>query len=240
MRPLIAVAGRAVPAGRIQGWCNRAVAAPVGYIEALHRGGGDEAILCPVPLDAGEAVDRLAHFDGLLFLGGGDVDPVRYGEDRRAECFGVDEATDAFEIALAQAALHRQMPILAVCRGMQVLNVALGGSLHQHLCPEGPLCHGGPGRQEVSHHPIRLREGSRTARAMGLEEVICVSDHHQALARLGEGLVAVGWAPDGVIEAVELAEGWVVGVQWHPEVTAATEPAQQGLFRALVEQASLG
>ncbi len=239
MRPLIAVAGRALPPGRVQRWKNRAVAAPITYIEALHRAGGDEAILCPVPLDPHGAAGRLTHFDGLVLLGGGDVDPARYGEDRRNECFGVDQTADAFEIPLARAAVERQLPTLAVCRGMQVLNVALGGSLHQHLSPGAPVDHGTPGGR-VSSHPVRLQEGSRTARAMGLDEVACVSEHHQALARLGEGLVAVGWAPDGVVEAVELREGWVVGVQWHPEVTAATEPPQQGLFRALVEQASLG
>lgn len=237
LRPLIAVAGRAVAAGRIHGWRSRAVAVPASYIEALHRAGGQEAILSPVSLDPKEAARALASFGGLLLVGGGDIDPALYGEPPRPELFGLDPVADAFEIALARAAAERAVPTLAVCRGIQVLNVAFGGSLDQHLPAGRSVDHGVPG-ERVARHAVGLQPGSRVAQAMGRDTAECSSEHHQAVDRLGEGLVPVGWAPDGVVEAIELQDGWVVGVQWHPEVAAASDAAQQSLFDALVEAAA--
>ncbi len=236
MGALFAVAGQVLPASRVQGWSSDALAVPTRYLRALHRAGGQEAVLLPVPL--ADATQRLNRFDGLLLLGGGDVDPARYGEEARPEIYGVDRDRDAFEIALIREAIHLGLPTLAICRGIQILNVTLGGSLHQDIAGREDLGpHGIPGGKEVLHK-VSLKLDSRLARAMGVETVICSCHHHQALARLGNGLLPVGWTADGLIEAVELEDGWVVGVQWHPEDTAAEDPAQQRLFNGFVAQAT--
>jgi putative glutamine amidotransferase len=188
-------------------------------------------------VDPEQARHIVARFDGLLLTGGGDVDPARYGQDRHPEVAGVSPSRDAFELALTPAAVRAGLPILAVCRGMQVLNVALGGTLHQHL-EDLDHVHRGPDRG-WSSHPVRLEEGSLVAGATGRTRVDCSASHHQAVDRLAGSLRAVGWADDGVVEAAELEDGWVVAVQWHPERTADSDPAQQGLFDALAERARL-
>ena len=236
--PLIAVAGKPLPAARVRGWHDPGVGVPAAYIEALHRAGGQEAVLLPVEIADDEAARRLERFDALLLIGGGDVDPARYGEEPHPSLYGVEPERDAFEIALARAAVDRGVPTLAVCRGSQVLNVALGGTLTQHLDDEGLAGHGDPRTGGSLHHPVRLEAGSRVAEAMGVERADCASHHHQGLAKLGEGLLATGWADDGVVEAVEHEAGWVVGVQWHPEEMARHDPVQQGLFDALVRRAA--
>jgi putative glutamine amidotransferase len=238
MRAMIAIAGQHVPAGKVASWREDSVAVPANYVRALHRAGGQEAILFPELLDPDEARDRLARFDGLLLIGGADVDPSFYGEDRHSEVYGVNRQTDEFELSLARAAVEAGKPMLAICRGIQVLNVALGGSLDQHITGrEGLVGHGIPGVAPETHD-VRLEPGSRVAKAMGVEEASVSSSHHQGLARLPDGLRPVGWAADGIVEAVEHERGWVLGVEWHPERTAAQDRAQQGLFDALVEQAS--
>jgi putative glutamine amidotransferase len=238
MRALIAVAGQHLPAGKVESWREDSVAVPANYMRALHRAGGLEAILFPERIDDSEARDRLNPADGLLLIGGADVDPAYYGEEPHPECYGVNPEADAFEMALARAAVELGKPMLAICRGIQVLNVAFGGSLDQHITGrEGLVGHGIPGVAPETHG-VRLEPGSKVAKAMGAEEVTGSSSHHQALARLGKGLVPVGWTEDGIVEAAELEEGWVLGIEWHPERTAQEDPAQQGLFDALVEQAS--
>jgi putative glutamine amidotransferase len=238
MRALIAVAGQHIPAGKVTSWREDSVAVPANYVRALHRAGGQEAILLPEALDAGEARDRLARFDGVLLIGGADVDPSFYGEDRHPKVYGVNRQADEFEMALAKAAVEARKPMLAICRGIQVLNVALGGALDQHITGrEGLVGHGIPG-VAPEMHDVRLEAGSRVAKAMGVEETSVSSSHHQALARIARDLRPVGWTEDGIVEAVELERGWVVGVEWHPERTAAQDPSQQGLFDALVAQAS--
>lgn len=233
MKPLIAVAGRTLRPGRVAGWRDAAVGAPASYVHALRRAGAQEGVLLPTLLGPGEAPGLLERFDGLLLMGGGDVDPARYGQERRPEVVGVNETRDDFEIGLVRAAIERGMPTLAICRGMQVLNVALGGSLNQHLGEGGAVRH----RLDddgYSTHSIRLEKGSKVAAAMGLERIESACSHHQAVARLGEGLAPVGWADDETVEAVEGFAGWTVGVQWHPERTAVEDPSQQGLFDAFV------
>ncbi|MHB8670484.1 MAG: gamma-glutamyl-gamma-aminobutyrate hydrolase family protein [Acidimicrobiales bacterium] len=240
MRPLIAVPGRPLRPGTVKGWQHDGFGVPRLYVDALHRAGGQEAGTLPVELDVAEARSRLQAFDGLLLLGGGDVDPACYGEDRRPEVGGVMADSDSFELSLAAAAVSDGVPTLAICRGIQVLNVALGGTLHQHITdPDGPVDHGGGGSDgERSPHVVRLEAGSRTAGVMGTTSPTCACHHHQALARLGEGLRAVGWAADGVIEAVEHDRAWLLAVQWHPEDTAAADAAHQRLFDALVARAT--
>ena len=238
MRALIAVAGQHIPAGQVGSWREDSVAVPANYVRALHRAGGQEAILFPEAMDAGEVRDRLAPFGGVLLIGGADVDPSFYGEERHPEVYGVNRQTDQFELALARAAVEAGKPMLAICRGIQVLNVALGGTLDQHITGrEGLVGHGIPG-VAPQMHDVRLEAGSRVAKAMGVEESSVSSSHHQALARLGDGLRPVGWTADAVVEAVEHDRGWVLGVEWHPERTAAQDRTQQGLFDALVQQAA--
>jgi putative glutamine amidotransferase len=237
MKALIAVAGRTLRPGRVAGWRDAALGAPAAYVHALRRAGGQEGVLLPTHLDPGDAKELLERFDGLLLMGGGDVDPARYGEEPRPEVVGVNRTRDDFELRLVQAAVEREMPILAICRGMQVVNVALGGSLIQHIADGGPVRHR-IGDDGYATHAVRLEQNSRVAAAIGVERVESACSHHQSVARLGEGLTPVGWADDDVVEAVEGTAGWIVGVQWHPERTAMEDPAQQRLFDAFVRQAA--
>jgi putative glutamine amidotransferase len=241
VRPLIAVGGRRFPAGWVKAWQHEeAVAAPSPYVNALRRGGADAGILQPVPMERDELAGLVARFDGLVLIGGPDVDPSMYGRDQHPECYGIDRDRDDFEVALVREAIDREVPVLAICRGIQLVNVALGGTLDQHIAGrEGLIAHGVPDGGEGVSHAVELEPGSLVAKAMGVDRAEGFSHHHQAIDDLGEGLRAAGWTEDGIIEAVELDEaGWLVGVQWHPEETAAFDPAHQGLFDALVAQAA--
>ena len=208
------------------------------YADAVTRAGGvPVALICFGPSPGEEIVDRL---DGLVLMGGGDVEPAAYGAKDNA-AVGVDPERDRFELELVRAAIDVNRPILAVCRGVQVLNVAFGGTLHQDLPALNDL-NPHTGRIEGQSvdgvlHEVNLLRGSRTAKATGRNAVIGWSSHHQGIDRLGTGLRPVGWTPDGLIEAVEGDEGWVVGVQWHPETTAHSDPVEQAIYDALVIQA---
>jgi putative glutamine amidotransferase len=174
----------------------------------------------------------MSRVDGLCLPGGPDVSPHRYGVDRlHPRLIKVRGEHDAVDLALARAAVAQEKPVLAICRGHQVLNVALGGTLHQHL-PDVIGKRAAAGHYH-NHHEIDVVAGSKTALAMGTTLPLCHCVHHQAIDRLAPGLIVTAWA-DGVIEGVELADRWVVGVQWHPEDTAAIDPAQQALFDAFV------
>jgi putative glutamine amidotransferase len=237
--PLIAVVSYHLAEGRITKWDTGGFAVPDDYVAALDRAGGRAALLTgPIKEDASELLGR---FDGVLLVGGGDVAPERYGTDRHhPDLYGVDPDRDDIELELTLAADAMGMPTLAVCRGAQVMNVAFGGSLHQHL-PELPEFdqHRLPAKVGFVHE-VKVAESSRLAQAIGAATLRCHSAHHQGLDRLGEGLTAVGWAEDGLVEAVERPEGWMVGVQWHPERTAGDDPAQQALFDHLVVRAGAG
>ncbi|MGH8998130.1 MAG: gamma-glutamyl-gamma-aminobutyrate hydrolase family protein, partial [Acidimicrobiia bacterium] len=188
----------------------------------------------------GAAAARLARFDGLMLPGGGDIDPGEYGEEAHPEVAFVNLARDRFEIPLIRVAVATSLPTLAICRGYQVLNVAFGGTLDQHINErEGLVAHRSDNGKEGVLHPVRIEPGCRLAKAVGTELDEAFSHHHQALGRLGTGLSVVAWAPDGIAEAVEFSTGgWVVGIQWHAEATAAADPAQQAIFDAFVEQVS--
>lgn len=238
--PLVAVPGYRAPAGTLPGFTKPTVAAPVPYIDALHRAGAREAILLPEELDSATAADLLADFDGLMLLGGPDVDPDLYGEDPHERTAGVDRVRDEFEIALTRAAIEADIPVLGICRGAQVVNVALGGTLHQHISEDPELvAHGVPGVPGgAALHDVDAARGSRLAEALGVERSTVSSHHHQAIATVGEHLAVTGRAPDGVVEALELdGEPWVLTVQWHPEDTAPNDAAQQGVFDAFVRAA---
>jgi putative glutamine amidotransferase len=238
MRPLIAVTGVPIVAGGVLGWRQGAVASSAAYLEAVQRAAADAVIVPPVPLDEAEARERLRRFDGLLLTGGGDVDPAIYGQETRPEVAHVSPARDEFEIPVVRAAIAAGLPALCICRGVQVLNVALGGTLHQHICDREELvAHRNEDGSDGVLHEIVAQPGSRVMKAMGAERARTFSHHHQALDAVGAGLVPVGWAEDGLLEAVELDDGWVLGIQWHAEATAAFDPTQQAIFDALVREA---
>jgi putative glutamine amidotransferase len=238
-RPLIGIVGGMAPANPVAGWPRQdTLVVPATIIQALHRAGGREAVLLPEPIEEAQAEALLDHFDGLMLIGGPDVDPLLYGEQPRAETYGVDPDRDMFEIALIHAARSRRVPLFAICRGIQIVNVALGGSLDQHIPGKtGIGDHGTPGSKDWSLHTVELEPGSLAARVLGVETAEVSCHHHQALASLGDGLRASGWARDGIVEVVERTDSWLLAVQWHPEDTAAENRAQQRLFDALVQEA---
>jgi putative glutamine amidotransferase len=225
--PLIAIPGRR--SDEAAGHRTPVISGGRLYADAVQRAGGLPVVIPPTDdIDAIKATIRRC--DAMVLLGGGDVSPSHYGQTERARLYGVDEFIDSFEIAAVHAAFEYDKPILAICRGHQVLNVALGGTLVQHLPTTD--------QHRDTMHSVQLLQGSRTAIAMGTTEPLVHSFHHQAIDTLGNGLTVVGTFHDDTIEAVEHTDAtWVMGVQWHPEDTAMSDPAQQGLFAALVAQA---
>jgi putative glutamine amidotransferase len=234
VRPLIAVSTRLVPRETQQVARADALVCSRRYLDAIRRAGGQEAALLEAPITDDEADEIVRRFDGLVLIGGADVDPALYGQEPHADTYGVQHDVDAFDLALARAAVRNGTPTLAICRGVQVLNVALGGTLIQHL----PDIDGRDEHRNGVIHEVDLKPGTLVADAMGTARPLCSSFHHQAIDRLAPGLVETGWADDGTIEAVEAeSHSWLVGVQWHPEDTAADDEHQQALFDALVQQA---
>jgi putative glutamine amidotransferase len=203
------------------------------YCDAIVRAGGFPVVLTPDPMAVAQLPEVLGRFDGLVITGGPDVDPARYGATERHETlYGVRDEHDELELTLVRVAIEIGMPILAICRGMQVVNVALGGTLHQHITDDETSVH-----HRYAMHEVELSPTCRAAQIMGTRHPVGHSVHHQAIDRVGEGLTVTALAEDGTIEAVELTDSWLVGVQWHPEDTADTDPQQQALFNALVEHA---
>jgi putative glutamine amidotransferase len=203
------------------------------YIEAVLRAGGLPRLL---PALAGIPPEgALSGIDGLLLTGGGDVAPERYGQERSDRVGGVDEIRDDCEIDLVHAAIEQAVPLLGVCRGCQVLNVALGGTLLQHLPDVTTQPH------LVAHprggivHRVRFAPGSQLSAIAGRADRGVNSIHHQAIDTLAPPLEATGWADDGIVEGVEMPGRPVIGVQWHPE--SLTDPEDAAPFRWLVGQA---
>jgi putative glutamine amidotransferase len=199
-----------------------------GYLDGVVAAGGTPVLLPPVG-DVTAAV--LSRVDGLIVAGGADIDPVHYGADRRAETGPARPDRDYAEHVLIEAALANGVPLLAVCRGMQLLNVVLGGTLQQHLPDVVANTDHLPKPGTFGRVPVKTAPGSRLAAILGSEvEVHC--HHHQAVDKLASALVPVAWAGDGVVEAIELAgTEFVLGVQWHPE----EDGVDRRLFEALVE-----
>ena len=207
-------------------WKVGAAVVPDTYVRAVAGAGGIPVIL-PV---GGDALGQIQGVDGLVLTGGPDVGPERYGAEPHGATVSASPARDDHELALAQAAQAASLPVLAVCRGLQLLAVSRGGTLTQHL-PDvvGHLGHG-PAPGVFGHHLVRVAEGSRLGAALGRSEVTVESHHHQAVDDPGQGLDAVAWAPDGTPEAYEdSGSEFVVGVQWHPE-----EGEDPAIFLALV------
>lgn len=207
-------------------WQHRAAVLPAGYPRLVQRAGGSAVMLPPDTAEQADAV--VSRLDGLVVSGGPDVEPARYGAPVEPRCGPPDRERDEWELALIDAALARRLPLLGICRGMQLLNVALGGTLVQHV--EGHR--GAPG--VFAHHDVQPVPGTRLARALP-EKVSVPTYHHQSLDRIGEGLVPGAHADDGTVEAVELpgeAHPFVLAVQWHPE-----EGDDTRVMRALVDAA---
>jgi putative glutamine amidotransferase len=234
-RPLIALTGRRL--GETDRWPHsRALVSPRGYIESVERAGGLPALIDPV----GDSHGILDNFDGLIVTGGPDLDPAAYNQPRHAKTYGVDADIDAFETALTLDAIAREMPILAICRGLQVLNIALGGTLYQHILETpGVQAHGRPGEPNGGREQeVTLEPGTLLEKVMGAPVVVASCHHHQAVNKVGHGLRVVAHADDGIVEGLELdhTTGWLLAVQWHPEDTSEFDPAQQRLFDALVTE----
>lgn len=214
------------------------VSLPREYVDALRRARA-AVVLVPPGDDGAEVLDRC---DGVVLSGGGDVAPCAYGAGDHEHVYGTDHERDRSELGLARRVLDRGVPLLAICRGLQVLNVALGGTLHRHL-PDvvgDAVAHRAPPREPVPH-PVTVEDGALVAQLMGATQVTPMSWHHQAIDEPGRGVRPVAWAPDGVVEAIEV-EGhpWLAAVQWHPELTAATDTTQQALFDGFVAAARGG
>jgi putative glutamine amidotransferase len=228
-RPVIGITTYVTPA-KWSYWDTEAALIPADYVYAVERAGG-RALLVPPSEDGVE--ETLQALDGLLFSGGSDLDPGLYHQEPHEETFGIHEARDRAELALLEAALERDMPVLAICRGSQVLNVARGGDLVQHL-PEvvGDEKHKHtPGT--FADHDVTLEEGTRLGSLLG-DHAPVKSHHHQGIGRIGEGLRVAAHAEDGTVEAVEDPDRrFAVGVLWHPE---AGEDAR--LFEELVREAA--
>ena len=209
---------------------------PFEYVAAVRRAGGLPLLIPPGERETHHLLDQLS---GLILAGGGDIDPVRYHGLPHDDIYLVDHERDEMEIVLAQAMIQRQIPTLAICRGVQIVNTACGGSLYSHL-PDvfgEQVCHRIPPRNPVPHE-VHVRENSRLAAVLGATCLSPMSWHHQAIDRVAPNLQIVAHAPDGVVEACEMTDHpSFVGVQWHPELTAATDQTQQRLFDELITQA---
>jgi len=224
-RPLIGISTYLEAGARWGAWELEAALLPAGYPRLVQRAGALAAMLPPdAPEHAAAAVARL---DALVIAGGPDVEPVRYGADRDPRTGPPATARDAWELALIEAALTAGIPLLGICRGMQLLNVAVGGTLVQHVDGHAET----PG--VFGHHPVKPVPGTLYASAVP-EETSVPTFHHQCVDRLGAGLTVSAWAADGTPEAIELPSAdWVLGVQWHPEMGADLR-----VMRALVEAAA--
>lgn len=226
-RPLVAVPAMRSP--RVAGLRRAGLVMAERIAECVLRAGGEPLVLSPA--DPREAASRLAAFDAVLVPGGRDVDPAQYGDGQRlASTDEPDVEQDEADLAVVRAVVDLELPALLVCRGLQVLNVALGGTLVQHLDdPEG--------LHRNAFHDVELEAGSRARAVLGDGRVRVSSYHHQAVDRIGLGLRATGRADDGVVEVLEHVRAPLLAVQWHPEDDAHENPQQQALFDVLVEDA---
>jgi putative glutamine amidotransferase len=211
------------------------------YIRAVQAAGGIPVLLTP-HFTPEVQVALWQRLDGLVLTGGGDIEPSRFGEEGHPTVDEVSPARDDLELGLTRRAVTEDVPLFAICRGIQVLNVALGGTLVQDIPSEWPnaLTHAQSAPRHAATHAVKIMgEGTHLGRVLGALEVEVNSLHHQAIKQLGDGLREVAWAPDGIVEGVEMpGEGrFVVGVQWHPEELVTHDQAARNLFDALVDAA---
>lgn len=235
-RPVIGIC-TALEHARWSVWDQQAMLTPRSYVDAVHRAGGLALLLPPDPETERDPDQVLDLLDGLVLAGGADIDPSQYGAEPHEKTIGTVPERDTFEIALVRRALERDMPMLGICRGMQLMNVAAGGTLNQHV----PESHGHEdhrrslGSFDNSDHDVRLEPGSLAARTAGAETHGTKSHHHQGIQDLGDGLRVTGWADlDELPEAIEAPDKrFALGVQWHPEADERSR-----LIAALVEEAA--
>jgi putative glutamine amidotransferase len=234
-RPVIGLC-TALERARWSVWDQQAVVLPRSYVDAVQRAGGVALLLAPDPAAVADPDVLLDLVDGLLLAGGADMDPAGYGAEPHPETTGTVPERDAFELALAARAMERDLPFLGICRGMQVMNVARGGTLTQHLPDD--YGHGDHRRAlgsfENADHDVRLLAGSLAERVAREEVHATKSHHHQGVERIGEGLEVTGWATlDDLPEALEVpGNRFALGVQWHPEADEASP-----VIAGLVEEA---
>ncbi|MFF1384507.1 gamma-glutamyl-gamma-aminobutyrate hydrolase family protein [Arthrobacter sp. NPDC058288] len=223
------------------------------YIVELLRGGGGEPVLLTAHSDGGRLAETLKGLDGVVLPGGGDLDPRHYGEEQTAGCYDVNPAQDELDLAVARGSLDEGLPLLGICRGHQVLNVLYGGTLMQDMA-DGPVTHrdpaaggaepddaGGTAPGPWAWHDVDILPGSKIGKlysrdgaADGLTVKIA-SGHHQAVARVADGLIVTAVAGDGIVEALEDPARWVASVQWHPEVLELPAEERVAPFQAFVE-----
>lgn len=226
--PLIAIPARRSPEAK--GHRTAVISGGRLYADAVQRAGGMPVFVPPTD-DSGLISATIDRCEAMVLLGGGDVDPAKYGRTENARLYSVDPALDDFEMVAVRRAIERDIPILAICRGHQLLNVALGGTLIQHIATAEH-------HRDAIHH-VDVVPDSRIAVAMGTMSPAVHCFHHQAIENVAEALRVVAVHPDGTIEAVEHREAsWIVGVQWHPEDNAAEDASQQALFDELVRRAA--
>lgn len=212
------------------------------YVQSVLRADGVPLILSPL-MGPSLAMRALTGADGLVLTGGEDMDPAWYQAEPSPHLYPPSRERDLFELALFAAARQLELPILGICRGIQVINVAMGGTLYQDLPTERPglIDHNPSTARNARTHAVRLAPGSRAEAALGSTSLSVNSFHHQAILDLAKGLTATGWTDDDLIEAVETGPdaAWLLAVQWHPEEMFADGSApERGLFRALVERAA--
>ena len=230
MRPVVGITS--YPPQRVGwgAWEEPVILIPASYVDAVERAGGRPLVVPPASDGVEETLDLL---DGIVFSGGADVDPAHYGAEPHPETDAPRPDRDDAELALLTGALARDLPVLAVCRGSQVLNVALGGDLVQHLPEQVGHDRHRHTLGQFADHDVKVDPKSRLGAVLG-ERAPVKSHHHQGYGRLGAGLVEVAWADDGTVEGLELpGKRFALGVLWHPE-----EGEDFALFQALVEQAA--
>ena len=228
-RPIIGITGE-LEAARWRDWIREAVVSPVTYTRAVERAGGSPVVLPPVPSSSvASLIDKI---DGLVIAGGRDVDPALYDEPAHQQTDVPDHRRDRFELLMTRAAIEADLPFLAICRGMHILNVARGGTLIQHLPDRlGSETHK-PDPVKLTVHDLEISAASKLGRVLGATAQVPAA-HHQGIDGLGTGLLTVAWTPDQVVEAVELqGHKFGIGVQWHPE-----EGDDARIFEALVAAA---
>lgn len=225
---------------------------PIPYAHAVSSVGGGPVVLSTFPLKPAEPnpekVPLLTGLDpedpspldgmiGLVVPGGGDIDPAWYGRDRHPRTANISHQRDRFELTMLEAALERDMPVLAICHGMQLLNVHLGGTLDQHLADRHTLLEHDRDRPRAeAAHSLRIKPGCILERIVGSQRIPVNSHHHQGLGIIATSLEEIAWAEDSVLEAVVSREhSWVLGVQWHPEAMAPVDHSQRAIFAAFVE-----
>lgn len=244
MRPLIAITCQRYPAGKLYK-LEPTFSVIADYVDSVWRAGGLPMPVFPLPDGEADAVANAASVldaaAGVIAIGGLDVDPARYGQDRHELTVPAPVEQEDFEVAMIEGALDRGTPLLAICRGTQLLNVALDGTLHQHITGRDGLgAHGIPNGGGGTTNDYVLADGSLVAEVMGGATASGRCHHHQAVDQVAPGLVVTGRTADGTVEVLELADAasWMLAVQWHPEETAATDSQNQALFDALVAEAT--